>query len=291
MRRREFLRCGSGGIFGAGAALQAISSPRSVSTLDELRVVDPTDDVVFVSGRDAPGDGGGGFFIWSESRSPDEYDRGTGRAEKALYVRSVESDAGIWLRFSEQAYINVRWFGAGSDGSRKDSQAINDALWVSGASGVLHTYIPEGIYKITNPIRITDWGSGHLIRGDGILATTLVKQGRETVTLPDGTSQTVDACLAIDRFDTGEDIVDFYGSEIRDLSLVGSKEGSSSENHGCGIYIKGANRLEIERVQFSHFSTALFARKLWMSSLKHLKAAHVADSGFAENSPRLVRIE
>jgi hypothetical protein len=243
--------------------------------LDELRVADPTDEVVFVSGRDAPGDGGGGFFVWSESRNPDEYDRGTGKAEKALYVRSVNSDAGIWLRVSEQAHIDVRWFGAGSEGTREDSQAINEALWVSGASNVLHTYIPEDTYSITDPIRITDWGSGHLIRGDGILSTKLEKQGEETVTLPDGTPQTVDACLAIDRFDTGKEIVDFYGAEIRDLSLVGAKDSPSSESHGCGIYIKGANRLEIERVQFSYFSTALFARKLWMSSLKHLKAAHV----------------
>jgi hypothetical protein len=293
MDRRDFLTGGAaGGLVGLHSAAKATLSDRKIPTVERLSAVDPSQSaVVYVEGREEPGDGGEGLFVWSETQNPDAYDRKSTRAEGALYVRSDQSEEGNWFRVIEQPRMNVRWFGARGDGTGDDAAAINDALWVSGASGVLHTYIPGGTYRLDRPVRIGDWGSGHLIEGDGILTTRLVKKSDGTARMRGSGPDEVDACIAIDRFDTGQRVVDFYGTEIRGMSLQGNsddeKNGPFSRTYG--IYVRGANRLQFSNMQFRYFNTAFFARTLWMSSLDHLKASQVRNFVVVGGTESMIR--
>ncbi len=278
MDRRDFLSGGASGLVGLYPALRSAPGEYKVRNVEVLQTVDPADhSLVYVQGRSEPDDGGEGLFVWSSERDPSKIDGGTGRGENAVYVGSSRTREGHWFRATGQSHMNVQWFGAKGDGTTSDTRAIQDALWTSGASGVQHTFFPPGTYRITNPIRIADYGSGHVIEGSGILSTKLVKEGPAVTPLRDNPEADIDACIVLDQFSTEGHLVDFYGTQIRALSLQGSNqdepEGPFSRSYG--LYVRDANRVTVERVQFSYFRTAFFARSLWMSSLEHLKAEKV----------------
>ncbi|MEF3306135.1 right-handed parallel beta-helix repeat-containing protein [Paenibacillus sp. GYB003] len=58
------------------------------------------------------------------------------------------------VRHRKLDWLNVRDFGAEGDGSRDDTEAVQQALDRALADGSAHVYVPQGTYKLTRMLRI-----------------------------------------------------------------------------------------------------------------------------------------
>jgi hypothetical protein len=135
--------------------------------------------VVIAKGCLTPGDGGGGVFFWDTSGTDDG---GTIIVPNANV--GAPGTGGCWKRVTgagRNGALNIRWFGAGGDGSNDDSAAIQFALdAVKNAGGAV--YIPPGshLIKSTNPnaglAAVTVNGSNIRIFGDGTSSEILVDE-------------------------------------------------------------------------------------------------------------------
>ncbi len=100
----------------------------TVNTISDLATVDTAKiKAVFVNGYDSPYDGGGGFFSYDPARS------------------SINNGGTIihgWIRRYSGA-INVKWFGAKTDGSNTTS-SIQSAI----DSGAKEIFVPAGTYRL-----------------------------------------------------------------------------------------------------------------------------------------------
>ena len=143
-----------------GVTVQApVGSIKEVSTIDNLRVVPPIDNVgVYVEGYYASGDGGGGNFIGVSGGS--YTDNGGTVITTGLGVTASSA----WIRVYSGA-VNVKWFGARGDDSTDDKIAIQ-ASFDNGES----VYFPDGNYVIGSTITVLT--TGVTISGTGVIKPT-----------------------------------------------------------------------------------------------------------------------
>ena len=121
-----------------------------------LRASAPTgvQDVRFISGFSASGDGGGGTFIWNPTDTRDD--------NNATIIQVTGTSTGRWNRVFTGEY-NVKWFGATGNGSTDDTAAVQAAInYVIEVKGAL--YIPTGVYAC-NALTL-NYAQGMSVRGD-----------------------------------------------------------------------------------------------------------------------------
>lgn len=102
---------------------------------------------VLLAGYGAPGDGGGGHFIWDETAT-DPDDGGT-----TLDPHDGVSAQGRWRRVASGDALDVRWFGARGDGVHDDSDAFHRAINAACSGGLMRELrIPQGRYVLRDPL-------------------------------------------------------------------------------------------------------------------------------------------
>jgi len=127
----------------------------AVPNIAELKSVMPESaQAVQILGHTKPGDGGDGLFYWTA---------GSATPNDGTVVASDHSDSGHWRRMVSGP-VNVRWFGARSDGTdvTKAMQSAIDS--VPGGGTVL---VPTGTYLVTSPLKLHQ---GVALIGDGLLS-------------------------------------------------------------------------------------------------------------------------
>ncbi|MGO4289705.1 phage tailspike polysaccharide lyase family protein [Chitinophaga sp. RAB17] len=94
-----------------------------------------------VLGHSVAGDGGGGVFYWDSTdvSSPDN---------DGTIISSINTN-GRWKRIFDGSVVNAKWFGARGDGISDDTGALSRAF-------KYNVFIPEGRYKITSTIIVTN---------------------------------------------------------------------------------------------------------------------------------------
>jgi hypothetical protein len=163
---------------GRSQALDGTTNIRWFDTVASMRaftVAPSTNYTALVHGYAAPGDGGGGMFVWSTTAAQDD-----GKPATALHSGTIinplvsgvinTSPAAGWRRVFSGP-IDVRWFGARGDGSTNDTDAIAAALSAAGSRGRLlisqGTYLVSGssseIFLVGNAIEIEGTGRGSII--------------------------------------------------------------------------------------------------------------------------------
>lgn len=286
MDRRDFLQAGVMGAAGGAQTRLFEVAEASIPTIQGLRdaSVEPG-RVLYVRGRDAIGDGGGGFFVWNETRAPKTFDGGTGRAQNALWVHSQQSDAGHWFRIWDETAVDVRWFGAHGDGKTNDGPAIQDAVYVAGYLGVKKTHLPEGTYRTEIPL-VLQWTSGQVLEGQGSESTEIIRTGTEQYTTRRGEgSAEVHAAIVVPVGKTGDaGYADSRGVTVRNLRLrqdeialetqYGRKNGSSKR---YGIFVEKAYHCTFENLRIDGFHTSLYSGKLWMSEIHNIRTTGCVD--------------
>lgn len=120
--------------------------------------------VVNLLGRFTPGDGGGGLFYWDSASTATE-DGGT------VFKPTAISGAGRWIRIYSGS-VNVKWFGAKSDGITDAKSSFDAALLASNS-----VFIPEGTYHISDTITISSPKIIHGIREKSIISVAADKDG------------------------------------------------------------------------------------------------------------------
>lgn len=129
--------------------------------MDELKHARPSDkDGTFtLTGYHAVADGGEGVFVWAEPCALP--------ADDAVVVKpDGYGGEGKWVRITDNALVNVKWFGAYGDGRHDDTKAIQTAIDNENDKEV---FIPAGEYKISQTLRYitTGYHSGIQLRGAG----------------------------------------------------------------------------------------------------------------------------
>jgi hypothetical protein len=136
------------------------TAPKWVDFYADLDGVYPTasapnrTSAVIVRNHSTENDDGGGVFRWIVG-TPPAANNGTIRIPPG-------SSGGYWKRIYAGA-ISVRWFGAKGNNAGNDAPAINGAIDAAGAAGGGIVFIPPGIYRTTESIKITM--SGITLRG------------------------------------------------------------------------------------------------------------------------------
>jgi hypothetical protein len=129
----------------------------SYDTVAALARIEPERRIVAILGYHAPGDGGGGVFLWS-AQNVSVPDEGT-------VFSGPSADRGRWVRLHETGDINIKWFGARGDGESDDTQAFVRARdYLKRCSrrnfarqadanrlGLGRLYMPPGSYVIRSP--------------------------------------------------------------------------------------------------------------------------------------------
>lgn len=104
--------------------------------------VAPTNGEYIVAGYFAPGDGGGGTFVWVPDTTPLGDDGG-------IIFRTPPGSSGEFQGYFKRLYsgpINVRWFGAKGDGIADDTAAVHAARDSEFATYGGTIYFPKGEY-------------------------------------------------------------------------------------------------------------------------------------------------
>lgn len=126
----------------------------SIAALQGNLTTPQPNELCQVLGYWAPGDGGGGDFIWNASATTD--DGGT-------IIKQNNIATGRWKR-KYSGPVNIRWFGARGTGMVDDSSYIQPALAFS------HIFIPAGKYLVSTtlvcdlPLLHIDGEDSHLSR-------------------------------------------------------------------------------------------------------------------------------
>lgn len=198
-----------------------LTDSNTVSTLAALKLKNGAtkEDLVFMTGYYAEGDGGGGWWYWADSS--------TDTANDGTIVQATGVTTGRWKRVYDGA-INVKWFGAKGDAATDDTTYIQAAIDATAAGGSL--YFPPGSYKITSVL--TRDASAINIHGDvfgSIIYTT--------------------ADIAMLSF-TGQ----HYYSSIQRLTFVYAGAGATTANKA--IYINNSSTFKY--MSFCKFSDLTF---------------------------------
>lgn len=278
------------GMAAATGFLTASASPSvadtSLSTVDDLAEapVEPG-RVVYVRGRDEPNDGGGGFFLWDQTREPRTLDAGTKRARKALWVRSSRSDAGNWFRVWDGMTLDVRWFGARGDGTSNDGPAIQDTVFTAGYLDVKTTHLPAGTYRTERPI-VIEWTSGQTLKGQSAEATRIVRAGEERYTTRRGEGDAhIHAAIVVPVGKTGTGgFTDSRRVTVKDLhlrqdelSLDEQVVDAEEARERYGIFVEGAYKCSFSNLDVDGFHTSFYAGKLYMSEIHNVRTRACVD--------------
>lgn len=135
----------------------------SVPTMADLLAANLPNDLATITmlGFHTPGDGGGGKFYWDAS-SVATHNVGT------VVKPTTTVGAGRWLRVFDPKIVNVKWFGARSDGTGDVTDAFQAAFDFVDAAGGGVVYIPAGEYlKDDAPGSGWTMYSNTTLRGDG----------------------------------------------------------------------------------------------------------------------------
>ncbi|MEX2672490.1 MAG: NosD domain-containing protein [Phycisphaeraceae bacterium] len=154
--------------------------PDAIDVHDLTTMEDMTQNQrVLLQGFYQPGDGGEGLFRY-RARSQQPHDGGIVIAPGApnpaddlqAYLNFKPSQArGRWVRQSDHAHTDVRWYGAHADGEHDDAPAINHAIaFLHNHDRPGETYIPAGTYRLNSQIFLR---ANVNLRGAGINATYL----------------------------------------------------------------------------------------------------------------------
>jgi hypothetical protein len=201
----------------------------AVKTIRELQDLAPgvAEMVVVVAGYHAPGDGGGGLFVWQSDS--------TARADGGLVLGPPQADRpGRWCRVHDGP-INVRMFGARGDGKADDTAAIQAAIDAAAGAEVR---IPAGTWLITRTLQFRSPAGRHStglkLLGDGMGATVL------DCRVTDGPALNIAQARA---YHFGK------GGLIRDIEFLGRNANPGRDQHGIvvsGAWLYRFDRLNIE---------------------------------------------
>src|SRR5579871_1823058 len=203
LNKREFLRLlGTGSLAGAlgnQETIQGETPPvitasfavaQTISSMLHLRV--PSGPVL-VLGYYAPGDGGGGIFVWnSTSMAP---------PDGGMIFVSNNSPTGRWLRDVDEGYVSVKWFGAKGDGVSNDGPFIQNAInYATGYQDptthsrepIAGVYLPASFYNIA----AAAGSPGLLIRS--VQGFHLFGDGTDISVLQVGSGLNLDSLIEID---------------------------------------------------------------------------------------------
>ncbi|MFT3912896.1 MAG: glycosyl hydrolase family 28-related protein [Anaeromyxobacteraceae bacterium] len=215
-----------------------------------------------------------GLALGAEPVAPATEGSGITNGDVVVTARGATAERALADRFAEQ--VNVRDFGAIGDGVADDTGAFQAAYAaVRGNGGTI--VVPRGTYRMNllvdaDRVRIEGAGSGNVDSG---LAATSLRPGDPTVPV----------------LQVGGGLVRRQGITIRDLALVGTGAGGSSD----GLVVRGAQGVTVDGVIATGFgrdnvriestpTASSFA--IWFSNF-HTSAAR--RSGFrAEYGPGFV---
>lgn len=163
------------GVFGKGLldSTTAFASPvpgepqvsvgKTVVNVSSLRaLIGKVDESVLLEGYAAPGDGGGGTFVWSTSTVLSD-DGGTVFTSGGLDSPGVH---GCWRR-SYDGGINVAWFGLDRTGANPNDEVHSRMLASPACADSTVFYYPPGDYLFADTIG--PWPYGSRIVGSGIV--------------------------------------------------------------------------------------------------------------------------
>jgi hypothetical protein len=131
---------------GLSAVIDSVISARAIHGRSE--------DMVYMKGRVAIGDGGEGMFFWDPTLVAADDDGGT------KLVPTTEPVDGGWQRLAKDFAWSVKWFGAKGDNATDDTAAIQAAYDAANAAGQRHLWAPAGTYLISNPA-LAAWQATH----------------------------------------------------------------------------------------------------------------------------------
>lgn len=153
-------------------------------TINDLKIAFPSTTIgppngeYIVAGYFAPGDGGGGTFVWVPTTSPLADDGG-------IVIRTPSGSYGYTHGYFKRLYsgpINVRWFGAKGDGSTDDTTAVHAARDSSFAREGGTLYFPKGVYlgafvvsHVEGEVNLIGDGDGSVLLASG--NTTVLRLG------------------------------------------------------------------------------------------------------------------
>jgi hypothetical protein len=241
----------SAGARGQSAKSVTTTAVRTIRDLDNPPSAE-AETIALVAGYHAPGDGGGGMFIWQSGA--------TDRPDGGLVIGPVRGDLpGRWRRVHDGP-IDVRMFGARGDGKADDTSAIQAAI--DAATGA-RVHIPAGTWLVTRTLHFRsppgDHSTGLKLIGEGMDATILDCRMAEGPALHISQAQAY-------RFGKG--------GLIRDIEFLGRNASPGREQHG--IVVSGAWLYRFERVLIEAFRG------------NGLMAPFVTDRGFRYSDVELV---
>jgi hypothetical protein len=218
----------SAGAHGQSPKNVATTAVRTIRDLQEL-TPPAIETIAVVAGYHAPGDGGGGMFVWQPGV--------TDKPDGGLVVGPVRTgQPGRWRRVHDGP-ISVRMFGAKGDGSTDDTAAIQTAFDVAAGAEVR---IPAGTWLITRTLQFRSprgrHGTGLKLVGEGMDATIL------DCRVPDGPALNI---AQAEAYHFGK------GGLIRDIEFLGRN--SAPGRHQHGIAVSGAWLYRFERVLIEAF--------------------------------------
>jgi parallel beta-helix repeat protein len=192
----------------------------------------PPATVALLRGYQDPGDGGGGEFFWDSScEEPDD---------GALVITRVgENTSGRWLRLQNEP-LNVRWFGATSNGEGDDSLAIQFALNAAECKKA-EVCFPSGKYRVDSRLMVCNGVKGILGLGGVIVAGSdscgFLLAGKQS-----GKATNVDNCtisgLHIDA--AGKSITAIEAQNVNNVMIHGNVIENMS--FGYGILVRTYKR-------------------------------------------------
>jgi hypothetical protein len=141
------------------------------NTIANLRAstVPAANEIAFVLGYYAPGDGGGGEFYWNASSIAVD--------DGGVTIPITGTATGRWIRTVTTDVIDVRWFGAKGDNATNDTARLQACADYIKNNATLRRimYFSSGYYK-TDRVNIT---GVFMIRGNGERTTVIGNDGQD----------------------------------------------------------------------------------------------------------------
>jgi hypothetical protein len=120
-------------------------------TINQLKDYDYTaNGVSFVMGYHAPGDGGGGFFLWDADNVLPE--------NGGTVFKSNHSTKGRWVRIFDGS-INVKWFGVRADSVHDDTASFKKLTEYINTLEKVKLQLDGGVIVLSNEITFAHAGS------------------------------------------------------------------------------------------------------------------------------------
>jgi len=200
---------------------------KQVDTIADLKALDGTHKLVYVTGYHTKGDGafGSHFFEWDATSTEADND-GT--------IIALTSVATGRYKLKYDCAVNVKWFGAKGDNQTDDTIAIQKALEVN-----YNIYVPAGTYIVSN-LDVTKFSNTY-IKGEGIgksIFKTLANNSNDTILIAGNINGT---------WGSGGELY------IEHMSFMGYKSGWDTFNNSIStkglIEVYNTSRLKLNDVQ------------------------------------------